>query len=650
MNHPFLLTTQDGLQRAAERIQTLDWAAAEARRLEQQAQVLAGQDLPVFEKDWWDQARHKPWQDIYPEANHHTLFAISEPVNRAADAAVHYALTGNGAAAEAVRCVLDHYSTYEFFVVHPDAGLNWSVWGLQALYAYDLIHHTVSAQTRRKVDDFFHRLCAAVMHDDQWWLREGMGGPYNNHYAWHKLTIALHGLFYGIPNEVDYALYSDMGIRDLIERGARDDGLWLENSLNYQFTAVIPMIALAEAMSNAGHPIDLWTHTFANGRSLRDLLTGPIETLFPDRSLPPVGDTYGSRAILSDVALYYQAYSRYRMPEMAWLLSHHSTPPLRALFVRRLPPETATPPEMHTRLWPELGYAALRTHEGQQYWDGEGMSVFLSCNSDGIHGQADKLSFVAFGNGRHLAADCEARATARHAFSAEVQRQLNRSTIAHNTVMIDGRDHGPVGRHFPIVNWINRPGLKMVTVEDSAGVIYPGVHMMRTVAATDSYILDIFQVASDTEHQIDYLFHADSWWPFWDTSGFREQVPPDENPLRWLRSFHRRTTEGPWSVQSGRDSRLLRLTVAPWESAPTELTLCEFPSIDDYSRPGYPMLIARRQAASTVWATVLQTGEDLPPAEIILAPDRHKALRVRLSGGVDGEFLVPAVQQPQKAV
>ena len=44
-----------------------------------------------------------------------------------------------------------------------------------------------------------------------------------------------------------------------------DDGLWCESNLNYHFTAIVPMIYLAEALRNTGYSEDLYKTTTAGG-------------------------------------------------------------------------------------------------------------------------------------------------------------------------------------------------------------------------------------------------------------------------------------------------------------------------------------------------------------------------------------------------
>lgn len=640
--HPHLITTAGGLALAKERYAGQDWAKKTVARLADNASSLATDPLPVFQKDWWAAARKKHWTQTYPEINEHTMFAVRGPVDKARAAAIAYAATGDAAHAELARKVLLHYTRYEFFAEHPDVGLNWSAWGTRALEAYDLIHDTLTDSERAAADYFFQHALEGVMKNDQWWIRDNMGGLFNNHFAWHKLFIGSIGLLTGEDGLVDYALNSDQGIRELIENASRDDGLWFESSINYHFTAVDAFAIFAGHLANSGHPFDLWNHRFANGRCLRDLLLGPIQTMFPDETLPTIGDTYGRRARLAGLRIYYNAYSVYRLPEMAWLLRNDTDVPGEALFVPELPAEPAAP-AMRARLWPEHGYVALRSREGVDYWSGEGFSVFLSFDHDGIHSHRDKFGLMAFGRGKHVATDVEALSTAKHAFSSRVQGELNRSTVCHNTVMVDGKDHNPIGHKLELVSFIDGPEVKLATIADTHGVVAQGVTMTRTVAVTEDFVLDIFQLASDAEHTYDYLFHTPADHGAFEPDDGSEGVKMGSKPpWMYLVNARRKVCDDDWCVSARQGGVTARLMMVGKPG--TKVITCQFPGKDDLREAPSPMLIARRKAKSTVFVALLQVEPGALPVTRVSAHDgRHGCLRVAVDiGGKVRDFSSPS--------
>jgi hypothetical protein len=625
--HPSLLTTPAGIELAKKRIAEEPWAKQVLERMTQSADALQKQQLPVFETEWWKEASKKRWQDIYPEINLHTSSAVAGPMQRTPSVAIAYALTGDRRYADLVRKILLHYANYQFFARHPDVGMNWSGWCMAALQSYDFVYDALSEVDRRTIDDFFQRALTAILDNDKDWLREGWGGRFNNHYSHHKLFIGTYGLFYGRQEYVEYAINSAEGFRDLVENATRDDGLWHESSINYHFAGVGPIAQFAVELANAGNSLDLWNHQFANGRRVRDFYTAPIQTLFPDRTIPTIGDTYGHRGTLSGNRGYFEVFNAIPDPLLGWVLGKAELPP-QALFLERLPSGSYPSPQLKTRIWPEHGYIALRTQEGADYWKGDGYSVFLSFDLNGIHSHNDKFDLMVFARGAHIAVDPEALASARHAFSAQIQNELNRDTVCHNTVMVDGKNHRHVDHRLTITDFIDGDGVKLATIEDAQGAVFRGVKMTRTVAATPDYVLDIFQVASNQQHTYDYLFHS-----YDDQGAFRAQgaFTPVElgagAPWSWLRNARQTTVDGEWTVtasQKDLKSRLLMLG-----QAGTRLITCEFPKNDRHEGPAVPMLMARRTAASTVFVSLLQAERgELPEVKVASREDHYGLLRI----------------------
>ena len=87
---------------------------------------------------------------------------------------------------------------------------------------------------------------------------------------------------------------------------------------------------------NAGYPLDLFTHKFANGRTLEDGFSGMIQVLFPDMSIPTIGDCYGGTSRLKGSPFYETAWNVYHKPQYAWLIND-SKPGYPSLFYHSSP-------------------------------------------------------------------------------------------------------------------------------------------------------------------------------------------------------------------------------------------------------------------------------------------------------------------------
>lgn len=642
--HPFLAATPRQLETARARIAECEWAAKMRDRLIADARELESVQLPEFDLTWWrEEGSKKHWTEIYPPIQEHTNYIPAPPIHKARSAAKAFGLTGESEIAAAVRRVLMHYTSYSFEYEHPDVGLNWSVWGIPALEAYDLISETLLDDDHAEIDDFFRRWQTAIYDHDQWWIEHNPGGMFNNHFAWHKLSIGSYGLFYGKEDLVDYALDSDQGFRELIENGMLDSGLWLEGSLNYHYTALEAIARMARFLRNAGHTLDLYNHEFANGRSLRQLFSGITETVFPDMSVPTAGDAYGRVIRLPEVDAYAHAWDAYRDPLYAWILSRREEPSLSWLFLEELPTE-ADPPPMTTQLFPEHGYAVLRTQEGDDYWRGDGFTAFVSFDRDGIHSHHDKFDLILFGQGKLLLPDAEALSSAKHSFSSKVQNELNHSTLCHNTLMVDGRDHRSIGEKLTLERFINLSELKLVSVSDLGGLVHPAVRMRRTLAATEDFVLDIFQATSNEQHTYDLLIHAIDDDGVTRVSGdFLPFEMPDSVPWVWLRNVRSRAEDRDWSAEWRQGDLLTRATLLGEQG--TTVIACDFPRTDRFEPPAIPMVMVRRRCKSVLFVVCYQAGQGtIPAVRLEAAADRHGMIRVRVD--VEGrrrDILVPAM-------
>jgi hypothetical protein len=599
--HPWLFLNAEEVASAREKIASQPWARDTFEQLRDQAEEDLSVELPVFERDWWVEAREKPWRDIYPEIARHTMF-VPQPAILAARRLAQFAqLADDGERyAKRAREILLHYTDYTFEFEHYDVGMNYAIWGVPALDVYDLLYDRFSAGERSRIDAFFQRFLDAVYKNDRYWVENEPGGRFNNHYAFHKQAIAAVGLFYGRDDLVRYAIDSPEGVRDLMVNGIRDDGLWLEGSLHYHFTPLYGLVPLAEMFRHAGGPIDLYRAEFEGGHTLKQLFDAPLEIIFPDGLVPNIGDGYGRDIYLQDVYLYEYAYTAWRDPRYAWLLKRPSPAESRARDlegrkVRLLwgtPPGETQAPDVRSRVFPEHGYVMLRSVEGREYWYGKGFAAFLTFDRAGIHSHLDKLGLILWGNGRLLAQDVESRPTEGHAFSSQVQRELNRRTLCSNTVVVDGRDQRSVPQLLELVDFASTPGGCRATIADREGLLYPGVRQARTVVVQPGRATDIFRVESDKPHTFDWTLHPlDADGRTSSTLDF-EALPDAPSPAPgWVRNGRRAQTDGPWTAEWEKDGVRLHLSM---NGAPgTEVWLWDFPRDDRFSSPSVPMLQCR---------------------------------------------------------
>jgi hypothetical protein len=455
-DRPFLFINGKELAKARARLGREPWSSL-LEELRKEVEEDLRCPLLEFETEWWQSAKNRPWGDIYPEIAEHTMFVPWKPMVAAHRISTLYLLTGEERLARHLLEVLRHYSSYTFVFEHYDVGMNYAGWGTLALDVYDRIYGRCTEDDRRVIDGFFKRMGDAIWKSDQAWLQHGWGGKHNNHFAWHRMALCAIGLFFGNEEYVRHALYGAEGVVELLDEGLMDEGLWHESSIHYHFTALHGLASIAEMLRHSQHDFDLYHRRFANGRSLKNMFDAPLLTLFPDGTIPNVGDSYGRKAHIREMPWYEYAYAIYGGPRYAWVLAQGKrNPEVALLYGRELPaqPEVGvSAPSVSSHLFRQHGYAFLRWEEGPETGGGRGVAAVLNFDRNGIHCHHDHLSLILFGGGRLLAPDPEAR-TSGHAFSRPVQRELNRSVICHNTVTVDGRtEQGILDEPLKVAAW-----------------------------------------------------------------------------------------------------------------------------------------------------------------------------------------------------
>jgi hypothetical protein len=525
-SHPHLMVTREELAAARDRSDPPAVRAREAVRTE--AEEALEYDFAPPDESWYDELKGRSFSAIYPPIYRHTALEPARTWTKVLTLARAWAVTGHRPYAERAVEVLRTWADYGFAAEHYDTGMNYAVWSILALECYDLLFDQLAARDHERLARFFGRCLRAIMRNDCFWIERGIGGGLNNHLAWHRYTAGAIALFYGEEAIVSFTLGGRRSLVELAERGLRDDGLWLEGSIPYHLTAQYPLIAAYRLYRRHGVTVP----PLANGRSFQDFFRGIRRIVLPDLTLPPLGDAYGMRRYLPDSARWEVAYELWKDPVAAYMIhKRRRSLPWRDLLHPAPPPEIAQPLRLTSRLFPGHGYAVLREPQGPP--EAIRWSLLTTYDAAGVHSNADKLSFMLYARGRLWLEDREAKASAVHAFSADIQRTLNRHTICHNALLVDWQDQQQVGHPLQLAGFRRGPGLARVSVADRAGDLYPSVRQIRSFVVTPEYALDVLSVRADREAELVLPLHvngtmratADEW---------QAATLPEGPPWSWL--------------------------------------------------------------------------------------------------------------------
>jgi hypothetical protein len=591
---PYLYISRTELTAARARLGSGDpqtVAACEALALS--AKQAASLILPEFDHRFAVSLVFEGWHAAYTDVNKqgYWLSKFTEP---ALEAALHYRLTDDKASLEAARRILLHFAGgYIFDIEHYDVGLNDVHFGLPLLYTYDLSYDHYSTLERVLIDRFFADLAGHLLANDKYWVRNHIGGDYNNHYAWHKLGLVSYGLHTGRIEYIDYCLAPPMGVFDLLQHGMRDDGLWLECSTGYHFAVSLSMQLLGRSLNLAGWPLDLLNTPSARGNTWRDLFTSMLNLLLPDNILPTVGDNYGEPPKLpaEDYAL---AYANWRDPRLAWAMKgspQHYTGLAAIGGLLGVDSTKVEEPQPTTRSWPEHGYAMLVERAPEGYFKPKSAACFITYGYSGIHGHRDKLTFELYAAGVRWLVDAEGRpGRERHAMTSRLNEEWNNHTLANNGVVVDGAAQNFLKENLELREF---DAVERRVVVADAGALYKGVHQVRTWQLESHALADTYELTSETEHGYDYMLHL--------APGAELEIPiamqsaasaGDAQGYAWLREvlWAPLPTEGV-TIQARLAGSVLTLTLHASEAA--EVWCAISPRNEEWEAPHFPALWLR---------------------------------------------------------
>ena len=647
---PWLFVSSREIAAAKARIASSKGAAATLERLRKDAEPAMTQPANPPDETWWETAKSKPWAETYPEVFQNTMLTPHKSALAAGDLALLWAFTGEEHYAEKAEALLMSLAGYSFAAEHYDVGMNYGIWVINCLRTVDLLGPRLEAAQRAELDQMFTRAARAIHKNDVYWIENDVGGGINNHLAWHKAVLGLLGLYYDRSELLEYCLHGPRGLVPLLAVGLVDDGLWLESSLVYQFAAVAPMLIIADCQERIGQHPGLHEITAANGRTLKQSFDSMFHVLAPDLMIPPIGDAYGARTQLYKNPLYEYGWALWGDPTYAWLIRQNQLPTARALLAPATPADVPPPPIAST-LRPEHGYAFLRSLENAAFWNNpRAYMAFLTYDRSGVHCNADKLSLMLFGRNRLLLADVEGRATVPHAFSSRIQGELNRGGYSQNTVMIDGIDQQPVGEVLDLIEYRDLPAEKRATAADLHGRLYPGVRQMRTVALTQNYCLDVFQVdCGEKARQIDWLAHLlDDQGKLADDGGLTATATsyefPKSGPAAWLREGRSCKPTSPLRLHwTGPDHPGIRLLML--DGGFERIILCGYPATDRPGSGSIPMMMVRAKAPKAVFAALWVLSDNVTDAKLEQLPDHEGKMVYRVQAfGRSMDHLVPRLR------
>lgn len=422
----------------------------------------------------------------------------------------------------------------------------------------------------------------------------------SNWQSWHDAAMAAGGALLGEPEWLRRAVLDPAnGFLLQMQACISPDGFWYENSFGYHLYTLDALVLHAEVARHLG--IDLYAPP------LRAMATFPARCVQADGTLPRLGDDVGT-ALGNAAGALEAAFAATREP--ALLAALPTSPTFASVQLGR---DAAAPPPAaawRSTVLADTGLAVLR----QQGPAGRASASLTWAPFGGFHGHFDKLSFTWHARGVERGVD-PGRA-ASQAYRLPVHDGWYRATLAHDTVLVDGRSQQGTGGE--LLGACEGEGFSAVAVRLGNG--HPGVEHRRCLVLLAERLLVLDRLHSDAPHDFDSLYH--------DAGTAAELAGPGDaapGPLgvagepfvHWTRSGERdgevvvhfpgRGTDT-WLHTAGTPGTHVRTGDGPWRSVEERA----------------PFALLRRRGADVVFVTVLAAvagGAPDPVQHVEAAPD-----------------------------
>lgn len=340
--------------------------------------------------------------------------------------------------------------------------------------------------------------------------------------------------------------------------------------------------------------------------ALKRMLDAPLACVFPDGTLPNFNDS--GLVKLDGEAEYYDIGYRLFHDARYVPVIRDGSRGLDSLLWGAGSLPNGESPALASDVLRDAGVATLRARGSDHT-----LAIKFGPHGGG-HGHFDKLTFIDYANGAHLAVD-----PGTQAYGAKTHATWDKMTVAHNTVVVDEKTQASATGH--LLEWVPLP--YVTAVRASAGPVYPNVEMQRTMVQTGAYILDLVEVHStdSSVHHFDWMYHN-----FGRASTDLSLEPysrlPHDDGYQHLTGDRAAHTGEAWQVTftQPRSNLQLRMLGAP------QTTVVLGNGLGPDLRVPVPYVMARRTGAEARFVALYEPYSQAPPKTTFreLAPNKFR--------------------------
>jgi hypothetical protein len=549
----------------------------------------------------------------------------------ARDLGLAFRITGKAEYAEKARRIFSAYAElYPGLPIHDNNNrrdtktgarvmsqtLDEAGWLLSLAFGYDLVRDAMPAAERARFEENVLRNAAAV-------IRRNDAGK-SNWQSWHNAALLASGLLLDDRQLVQPALDGPGGFKFQMRESVLADGSWYEGAWSYHFYALEPLLLTREMAVRAG--IEL-----PEAAVLERMLDAPLACVFPDGTLPDFNDS-GYTRLAGEARFYDIGYRIFH--ERRYLAVAAAAPRgIESMLWGAEPlPADARPEPFESALLPDAGIAILRV-------PGSDHTVAVKFGPHGGgHGHFDKLSFISYADGARQAAD-----PGTQAYGAKSHDTWDKMTIAHNTLSVDGKVQAQATGK--LLDWTPTPSGTAIRL--SAGPIYPGVDVERTLIHTAEYTLDVLDArATDgASHQFDWMYHN-----FGTVSTELPLEPyarlPQANGYQHLTQTRAAATADAWQVTFAQEKLRMRVRML---AAPDTMVVVGEGLGPDLLVP-VPFVMARRRGTTARFVAFYEAGPIAAARITETAPGKYTIVTRNATDQLDVSGATPALVRGRTVV
>ncbi len=500
-------------------------SAVEEARARLEASIRAGVSVP-FPKDPGGGPSHEQHK-----RNYQALFLAARLYQLEADERY---------LAHARTMLLAYAELYPKLGPHPEHGeqeagrlfwqsLNDSVWLVHVAQAYAVLRENFNADERQRIESKVLQPAARFLAFDS----PRTFGRIHNHATWAAAAVGMTGYVLEDTELVEMALLGPardgrLGFLKQIDELFSPDGYYAEGPY-YQRYALLPFVLFSDVINQREPQRKIFQHR--EGVLLKAVRTS-IELSYAGRFLP-LNDAIKDKGIDTDelvhaVSVAYAQDPLTSLLDIAFRQGRVTIDARGRAIACAIAAGKAEP----------FGFVSRRYRDGASGDDGAlvlmregvddgktgaGALLVAKNTSQGMgHGHFDRLNLLFFDNGHEVVGDYGAArylnvASKRGGVYLPENATWAKQTIAHNTVVIDGRSHfnGDVklaDAHAPQQLYFHSDALIQLSIAEEAHA-YPDTRILRAAALVSlpgrklPLVLDLLRVETKGEHTFDLPLH-----------------------------------------------------------------------------------------------------------------------------------------------